>query len=80
MRDILVELCSDRAVAEARKHQIEILAPDASWKSHVIEDVATAALFVTPSASPGSITNLEGQTDASKLGRSTGVALVIWAE
>lgn len=80
MRDIMVELCGDRTVAETRKQQIKGLAPGANWKSRIIEDVATAALFVTQGASPGSATQLKGQAEASELSRSAGVVLIMWAE
>ena len=80
MRDIVVELCHDRAVAEARKQQIKNLAPGANWKSRIIEDVATAALFVTQGVSPGANTQLKWQAEASELGASRGVVLVMWAE
>lgn len=80
MRDIMIELCGDRTVAEARKQKIKDLAPGADWKSRIIEDVATAALFVTEGASPGSTTQLKGQAEASELGRSRGVVLVMWAD
>ena len=80
MRDIMVELCGDRTVAEARKKHIKQLAPSANWKSRIIEDVATAAIFITQGASPESTTELKGRAEANELGLSKGVVLVMWAE
>jgi len=80
MSDVTIELCGDRAIAEARKRQIKGRAPDADWKTRIIEDVSTTALFATQGASEGSTTQLKGQAEASQLGRSNAVVLIIWAE
>ena len=76
MKDITIEICQSRVEAELRKAHIKAQVPEANWKSRIIEDMSTLALFLTQ----GGNATLLAEADASNVDVEAAFVLIIWIE
>lgn len=76
MSNLTIEVCKDRAAAEARKKQIKDGAPGTTYKTRIVEDIESVAMFLTN----GGSTQLLGEAYGSDLNVDHMAILVIWTD
>lgn len=79
MTSVIIELCSSREDAEARKQAIRANDPTQEYDSRIIEDVTTASLTELTSTEPGAPIGTTCRAFASNIGVEAGSLLFMWA-